>query len=318
MPLRAVLLVASLVAAHCAVAQSYPSKPVRVIVGFPAGGPSDIPARGLGQHIAQKLGQPFVIEHRLGANGILSMEACTRAAPDGYTLCTANNGQMSINPIVYPKLSYDPQRDFAPIVNFGVLESVLVAHPSVPAQSLKELFELAKAKPDSITWGSNGHGSSSHMYVEWFRVHGIPIVHVPYKGAAPALDATVGGLISVTLNAVGRTAPLVKAGKLRALATNGNRPSRLFPDLPSFKDENIIVMAPFGGLFAPAGTPAAVVQLLNREANAMLADAKLVEQFIIAPGMTPVGGTPEEFAVQLREDRALYEKVLKTTGIKIE
>jgi tripartite-type tricarboxylate transporter receptor subunit TctC len=318
--LGAALCAALLAALGQANAQTWPAKPIRVIVAGPAGGPGDIPPRGIGQYLAPKLGQPFVIENRPGANGILGAEVCAKAAPDGYTLCSLNNGTVSVNPIAYPSLSYDPPRDFAPIINFGFTDSALIVNPSVPANSMRELLEMARKTPGSLAWSTIGTGSSAHLYVEWFRTQGISFLHVPYKGGDAVMNSVISGDTQVAISAVGRLLPQIKAGKLKPLAILGDRPSPFLPGVATFKDQGVdLWLRVWIGLFAPAGVSKQIVQQLNAEISKLLKDPQYVKQFLYTQGMVPDGGgSPEEFAQFLKDDRGMYERIVKATGVKLE
>ena len=187
------LAIAGSIAPILALAQQWPAKPIRIISPHPPGGPGDIPFRGFQEYLSPKYGQPFIIENRPGANAVIGAELCAKAAPDGYTLCGTNNGTVSINPLAYQNLPYDPAKDFVGVARLGDLESLIIAHPSVPANNLEELFAIVKAKPDSLTWSTIGVGSGAHMTVEWLRTRGFQFLHVPFKGGEAAMNAVIGG-----------------------------------------------------------------------------------------------------------------------------
>ena len=315
----ALLLLLPLAQAPAVHAQGWPLKPVRIIIHQPPGGPSDSVPRGMQVHLAPKLGQAFVIENRPGAGGVVGLEACARAAPDGYTFCVSNNGGYSIAPLARAKLPFDTFRDFMAVVNFGTLESILIVHPSVPVNSAKELFELVRAKPDTLTFSTIGHGSGGHLHMEWFKAKGMPMLHVPYKGGDAAMNAVVTGEVNVSLNGAGRVAPMVRAGKLRALAVDGDRPSEFIPNVSSFVELGYDVnLRNWIGLFAPAGTPRELVQRVNSEVNGLLADAQFVKQFLHSQGMVPSGGSAEAFASFLKKDRQMYEGLVRDAGVKFQ
>ena len=304
-------------------AQGYPSKPVRVIVPHPAGTIVDIIARVMTQSLSQTLGQPFVVDNRGGAEGIIGTEASTKAAPDGYTLCITDSLVISGNPVIRSKLPYDPRRDLAPIAHFGFLSSVVIVQPELPVSSMSELLDLAKSKPGSITWGSWGLTSISNLYIEWLKnAKGISFYNVPYKSAMHAAQGVLAGQVQVALWAVGAVAPLRKAGKLKALAVVGDVRSTIMPELPTVKDAGIdITIRAWFGMFAPAGTPQEMVQSLNAAVAKALHDPAFKEKFLAPLGFEPVapaGGSVEQFAAFLKADRETFERVFKTAGVKGE
>jgi tripartite-type tricarboxylate transporter receptor subunit TctC len=314
----AALVLTGLLALPAVQAQSWPTKPIRIISPHPPGGPGDIPFRGIAQYLGPKYGQPFVIENRPGANAVIGAEMCAKAAPDGYTFCGTNNGTISINPLAYEKLPYDPVKDFIGIINIGEIESVLIAHPSVPANTIEELFALAKAKPESITWSTIGVGSGSHLTLEWLRTRGVPFLHVPFKGGEAAMNAVVGGQVHVSMNAAGRTAPMIKAGKLKAIAVSGDRPSQFVPGVRSLGEAGYKVdTGVWIGMFAPAAVPRELVQRLNTDINGLLKNPDYVSKFVSTQGMVPVGGSVADFNAYLKKERAFYEKLVKDTGVKL-
>ena len=314
----AALMLTGLLALPAAQAQSWPTKPIRIISPHPPGGPGDIPFRGIAQYLGPKYGQPFVIENRPGANAVIGAEMCAKAAPDGYTFCGTNNGTISINPLAYPNLPYDPLKDFIGIINIGEIESVLIAHPSFPANTIGELFAMAKAKPDSISWSTIGVGSGSHLTLEWLRTRGVPFLHVPFKGGEAAMNAVVGGQVNISMNAAGRTAPMIRAGKLKAIAVSGDRPSQFVPGVRSLGEAGYSVATGIWiGMFAPAAVPRALVVRLNADINGLLKNKDYVAKFVSTQGMVPVGGSVDEFNAYLKKERAFYEKLVKDTGVKL-
>jgi tripartite-type tricarboxylate transporter receptor subunit TctC len=317
------LAVAAAPASRDAVAQGYPSAPVRIIAGFTPGGPGDVCTRGVAQALSQVLGQPFVVENRPGADGIIAMDACVRSVPDGSTLCSVDSYAITLNPVVRTKLSYEPQRDVVPIVQFGALGSALSVHPSLPVNSIRELFELAKAKPNSITFGSFGLASANHLYIEWLkRAKAIEFVEVPYKTASQAMQGLLADQIQVTAFSVGQSAGHAKAGKIRIIAVAGDERSSVYPDAPSFKEAGMeISVLTWFGMFAPAGTPREVVQKLNSEASKLLSSQQFRDKFLTQQGIEvkgPAGKSPEAFAAYMRTEREMYASLVKVIGLKLD
>ena len=304
-------------------AQAYPAKPVRVISQAPVGGPTDIVTRGAAQQLAQILGQPFVIENRSGANGILACEACAKATPDGYTLCALNGASVSQNPFMYAKLPYDPVRDFAPVVHMGLMRSALLAHPSLPANTIAQVFELAKAKPGTISWSSYGNASDSHLYMEWLKnVRGLHFLNVPYKTAGQAFAAVTAGETQLAVYNAGTPVQQAKPDRLKVLAVIGEEPSAFLPGVPTFKEVGIpLQINNWSGYFAPAGTPRAVIQQINIEIGKMLATSEFREKFMTSAGLEavrPAGRPVEEFAAFLKADRAAAEELARVVKIQLE
>ena len=222
------------------------------------------------------------------------------------------------NPIAYPKLPYDPVKDFVGVVRLGDIESLIVAHPSVPANNFDELVALAKAKPDALTWSTIGVGSGAHMTLEWLRTRGVQFLHVPFKGGEAAMNAVIGGQVNLSLNAAGRTVPMVKSGKLKAIAVSGTRASQFIPGVRAMGDSGYGVdTGVWIGLFAPAATPRAIVDKLNADINGLLKNKDYVAKYLTTQGMVPTGGSVAEFNTQLKEERAFYEKLVKDTGVTL-
>ena len=310
--------------AGAAQAQKYPSRPVRILVGTPAGGPGDVISRGSAQILSTTFGEAFVVENRVGADGMIAGEACAHAAPDGLTLCTADNYAISVNPVIRLKMAYDPSKDLAPIIHFGHLAAAILVHPSVQANTLKELFDLARAKPDSITWGAYGINSSSHFYIEYLRnVRGIRFYNVPYKAASLAFPAMLAGEVQVAIFAVGPAAQQVKAGKAKALSlTIGKRVPQM-PDVPTYKESGLDVdIATWFGLFAATGTPSEVIHRINAElAKQLINDPANRDKFLTSQGISidhPAGASPEAFAATLPPERERFTAIAKQAGIKPE
>jgi tripartite-type tricarboxylate transporter receptor subunit TctC len=316
-PLLAALLLGSAPALH---AQSYPSKPVHMIVPYPAGGVVDGLARSIGQPLAEALGQAVIVDNRPGANTIIALEACAKAAPDGHTLCTSSSDGMSFNPHLYPRLPYDADRDFAPVTQLVWVNGVIVAGAKVPYDSVRDMIAFAKVHPGKINFASFGIGSTPHFFVEWFRkAGGADIVHVPYKGSAQILPALLSGEADVTFIAMGIVLPLIKSGKIKALAVTNPRRSQYLPDVSTLAEQGSDPrLQNWFGVFAPARTPDAVVDRLNAEFVKALRNPRFEEQFLKAQAFDAVGNSPGEFAEFLRADRANAKQVIARTGIRLE
>ena len=301
-------------------AQSYPEKPVRLIIPFSAGGGADIFARLIGRKLQDGLGQSFVADNRAGAAGIIGCELVAHAAPDGYTLLMGTTGTHSTNPAVYAKLPYDPLKDYAPISLVAESPFVLLVHPSLPAKTVKELIAFAKTRPGELTQGSSGIGSSSHLGFELFNMMaGIKGVHVPYKGLAPAMNDTIAGQLTMTWNSITASAPFIKSGRVRALGIGSQKRSALMPEIPTIAEAGLpgYELGSWYGLFAPAATPDAIVGLLQREIVKSIRDPSIQQQFA-ALGAEPVGSTPEQFRAVLRQDLVKWAKVARAANVKAE
>ena len=300
-------------------AQSWPARPIQLLQPLGVGSPGDIVSRAIAQSLSQSFGQPMVVENKVGANGILGMEACARAPADGYTVCVPSFSQMTMNPVLYSKLPYDPFKDFAPVVLIGAINSSIVVHVSVPVNSVRELIDYAKTRPGALNWGSWGVGSFPHLYMAWLQsVSATSYTHVPYKSIGQAVGAVAAGEVQVLLNTPGLMAPLVKAGKIRALAVVGHRRSPHM-DVPTLKEAGFEPpIISWVGVTLPVGTPREVVMRYNGEINKLLADTKFVERVLWPVSIDAVGGTPEEFAAFLKKDRELTERVAKLAEIKRE
>ncbi len=311
------MLLAMLVS-QAALAQAWPSRPVRLIVPYAAGaGINDIMARLVGQYLGAPLGQPVVIENRPGAGGIAGTEAAAKAAPDGYTFLLSNVSLVT-SAYLYSKLPYDPQKDFVPVTLVATSPLMLVVNPSVAAKSVQELVALAKANPGKLTYGSGGVGSTPHLSTELFKsLAGIDVLHVPYKGGAPALNDLIGGQISFMIENMPGTMPFAKSGKLRALAVTSAQRSSLDPSLPTMAESGVpgYEVVGWNGIFAVAGTPREIVARLQAEVAKELrlpeARARLASL-----GADPVGSTPEEFDAFVRAEHARWSRVIREKGIR--
>jgi len=307
----------------CALAQnavSYPGKPIHVIVPYPAGGVVDGLMRSIGQPVSESVGQTVIVDNRPGANTIIALEACAKAAPDGYTLCTSSTDGMSFNPHLYPKLPYDADRDFAPITQLVWVNGVIVAGAKAPYDTVRDMIGHAKRKPGAINFASFGMGSTPHFFVEWFnKVGEVDIVHVPYKGSAQILPALLSGEADATFIAMGIVLPMIKSGKMKALAVTGPRRSPYLPDVPTLAEQGIDPrLQNWFGVFAPARTPKAVVDRLNAEFVKALRQPRFEEQFLKIQVFDAVGNSPAEFADFLKADRANAKEVIAKTGIRLE
>ena len=312
-----ILLVALL--ASPAHAQSYPSKPIRIIVPFAQGGAADLLSRMVGQRLQEAWGQPVVVENRTGANGNIGMEAAAKSAPDGYTLVQAPNGNIVVNPNLFQKLPYT-QKDFAPVSQIAKVENVLVVNPGVAANSVAELLALAKSQPGKISFASPGVGSQAHLAGEFLRLRGnVDLLHIAYKGVGPALNDVLGGQVSMMFAAIPSAQPHVKAGKLRALGVASLQRSGAMPDVPTVAEQNLpgFEAVSWYSILAPAGTPRDIIDRINGEIARMLAQPETREK-LAGIGATPIGGTPEQLAAVIQEESALYADLFKKAGIRAE
>ncbi len=302
-------------------AQTYPAKPIRIIVPYPPGGVIDALIRGVGQQVSEGLAQAVVTDNRPGANTIIALEACAKAPPDGYTLCSSSADGMSFNPGLYASLPYDPDKDFAPITQLVWVNGAILASPGLPANTVKDALAYAKGKPGALNWGSFGIGSTPHIYLDWFKKKaGVDIVHIPYKGSAQIIPALITGEIQMSFIGLGGPVlPQVRAGKLKVLAVTSPKRSALLPDVSTLAEQGVDPhITSWIGVFAPARTPKPVVERLNAEFVKAVHNARFQEQFLKAQAYDAVGNTPEEFAEFLKTDRANAKQVVQTTGIRLE
>lgn len=299
-------------------AQAYPSRPVRIIVGFPAGGATDIQARLMGQWLSDRLGQQFIVENRSGASGNIGTEAVAEAPADGYTLLQIVTPH-AINAALYSNLNFDFIRDIAPVICSARLAYVVVVHPQVPATTIPEFIAYAKANPGKINYGSAGHGTPQNIACELFKMMtGANLVHVPYRGGAPATSDLIAGHIQVIFSPVSESIEHIKAGKLRPLAVTTAARLDVLPDVPTMADFVPGYEASgFAGIGVPTNTPADIIDLLNKELNAGLKDSKIKTR-IVELGGTVAGGSPAEFGAILSEATAKWARVIKFAGIKAE
>ena len=318
--MRALAFSLALTACGGAWAQSYPAKPIRFIVPFPPGGSADILARAIGQKAGEGLGQSLVVENRPGAGTAIGAEALAKSPADGYAVMIGTVSSHAINPALNPKLTYDPVKDFTPISLVASIPFAMIVHPSVPAKSVRELISLAKSKPASLNYSSAGNGTSNHLAGELLKsMAGIDIVHIPYKGSAPALNDLVAGQVSLMFDLVLTAAPHVKSGAVRGLAVTGAKRSSALPDLPTVAESGVpgYEVSAWFGIFAPAEVPQPVVQRLNAEFVKALQQPDL-RQRLASQGAEPLTSTPDEFSAYLRSEIAKWAKVVKDSGMKVD
>lgn len=317
--LKQCLFAAALVLTNGALAQSFPSKPIRVVVPFPPGGGTDIVARTVTPKMAEILGQPFVIENRAGAGGNIGTEVVAKSPADGYTLLVAS-ASTAINTTLFKNLSWDLSRDFTPVVLMVVNNHLLAAHPSLPANSVQELLALARAKPGAITYASYGPGSSAHLTAELFKLMAhVDLLHVPYKGAAPAVNDLLGGQVNIMFADVAALLPHVKSGKLKALGIASAKRFEGLPEVPTIAESGVpgFEAGGFLGLVAPAGTPPAVINALNAAGQKSLAMPDVRER-LLALASPPVGGPPGEFAQYITREIDKWARVIRAANIRPE
>ena len=302
-----------------ALAQPYPSKPIRVVVPFAAGGAVDQLARVVGARLQESFGQPVVIENRAGAGGTTAASEVAKAPPDGYTILQNTNGQ-AISPAIYKTLPFDTMRDFIPVTQLVATSTVLVAHPKLPARTAKELVALAKAKPGGLNYGMTGVGNSLHLTMEMFkRAAGIDIQAIPYRGDAPLNTALVAGEVDVAVVPLAAIVPHLQSGAIRALAVSSAQRSALLPDVPTLSEDAVPGFEASGwqGWFVPAKTPPEVVAAIHREVAKIVADPAMAKR-LLAMGNEPVGSSPDAFAAKFRDDVARFAKVIKEAGIPLQ
>jgi tripartite-type tricarboxylate transporter receptor subunit TctC len=319
--LRAVHASAILAALACApaAAQTYPVKPIRIVVPYPPGGSGTIVARILGDKLNQAWGQQILVDSRPGASGMIGAEIVAKAPPDGYTLLAGYTSEVAINVSLFPKMAYDPVKDFAPIALTGVIPMILLVHPSVPAKSVKELMALARSRPGEMTYGSAGAGSPAHLAHELLnRSTNVKMVHVPYKGAGPANIALVAGETQVLLTTLGSVVSYIKQGRVRALGVSSADRSKQFPDIPAIAEFlNGYDFVGWVGCFVPAGTPRPVVDTLNAALKKALEDPEIASK-LTSQTLDPLYSTPEQFAERLQSDYRKYAELVKISGARIE
>jgi tripartite-type tricarboxylate transporter receptor subunit TctC len=316
--LRTVLLAGLLAAPFGCPGQNYPTKPVRIVVPFPPGGPTDTLGRLAAQKLSESLGQTFLIDNRSGATGTIGTGMVAKAPPDGHTLLMSATSNY-VAAFLYRKLPYDPERDLAPLVNVATLPFYLVVHPSLPVRSVQELVKFARARPSQLAFSSPGPGSGGHLVMAMFQAAtGIELVHIPYKGAAPSITALVAGEVALTWDTISTSHPHVAAGKLRALAVSGAKRSPAVPSVPTAIEAGVPGFETYiwFGMFAPAGTPAPIMEKLNAEINRLLDQPDVKSRITTLSGEVSAN-TPEQFGRFLAADTPKWKKIIADTGVRV-
>ena len=316
----AVIMTAALISMRPTAAQTFPTKPIRVVVPFAPGGITDILARALAQKLGEALGQPIVVDNRPGANSQVGAEIVARAAPDGYTLLVTADTTFVMNPHLYGKLSYDALKDFTPVSGLGISPQALVVHPSVPAHSVSELIALARTKPETLNYGTFGVGSSGHLNIELMQMMtGTRFTAVHYKGAAPALTDLIGGHIQMMIVSIGLVSQAWQTGELNVLGFGSTTRIAQFPEvatiaetLPGFE------AASWYGLAAPAGTPRPIVERLSAETQHIFAEPAFRDKFLAPNMIFSIAGTPAQFAQRIHDDDAKWGKVIRDANVRVE
>ena len=323
--MRALIRLAALLAATAACAawaqpQPYPAKPLRMIVPFPPAGSTDLSARAVADKLGQRLGQPVVIENKPGAGGNIGSDLAAKAPADGYTLLVGTVGTHAINASLYSKLPYDNVRDFAPVILLSKVPNVLVVNPDLPARTVQELINLAKAKPNQLTFASSGNGTSIHLSGELFKsMAGVQMQHIPYKGSGPMLIDVMSGQVNLTFDNLSAAIQHIRAGKLRALAVTTAVRAPSLPDIPTIAEAGVpgYDSSSWNAIFVPAGTPRPIVERLNRELDAILKSPE-TREFFAGQGAESGGGSPEALADFVRSETAKWSKAVKDSGAKVD
>ena len=318
--MRALVIASLALLTNPAFAQAFPAKPLRLIVPFSPGGGNDTVARSLAQQMSTGLGQQVVVDNRAGAGGVVGAEAAAKSPPDGYTLFLGGVGSHAVNPSLYQSLPYDAVKDFAPVSLVASAPSVLVVIPSLSAKTLPELTALAKASPGKLNYATNGTGSSSHLATLLYEsMAGVKMVHIPYKGLAPALSDMLGGQVQLMFNSIVALVPQVKAGKVRAIAVTSKTRSSLLPDVPTLAESGLpgYEAGSWYGILVPAATPREIVNRLNAEIVRAVKTPEMRSR-LSGEGADPIGSSPEEFADHIRAEMARIGKVIRDAGIKPE
>ena len=317
--MKALFLACALLVGHAHAQDAYPSKPLRLILPFPPGGGTDILGRLLADRLAANLGQPVVTENRGGAGGNVGAEAAARSAPDGYTIVLVAPS-LAISPTLYSKLNYDPLKDFAPIGLIASVPNVMITHPSVPAQNLREFIALAKSKPGGMNFGSGGSGTSNHLAGELLNLAaGIKLVHVPYKGVNLAMNGVLAGEVQLAFIGIPVPAPHIKAGRLRALAVLARERSPILPEVPTAEEAGLgnFDVTTWYGILAPAGTPRPIITRLNAEFGKIMRSPEMKER-LATMATDPLTSTPEEFAAYIQREIAKWGDVVRKAGLRAD
>ena len=304
-----------------AIAQGWPSKPVRIVVAYPPGGGIDVMARQIAEKLTGAWGQPVVVENRPGANTIIATDLVAKSAADGYTVLLTTDATFSINPHMYSKLPFDTQRDFVPVTMLVLLQQLLVAHPSLPASTLPELIALAKAKPGSINYASYGSGSQPHLSGEMLKYKaGIDLVHVPYKGISLAVPAVMAGEVQLTFAGIATSTAPLKGGRIKAIAIGGAKRSPLFPEVPTFAELGYpeVETHAWFGLFLPAGSPKEAVARLYADTRKVIDDPEFRQKNLIDRGYEPIGSAPDVFLEFIKTDKENRGRAVKISGARAE
>ena len=298
----------------------YPNRPVRMLVGFPPGQATDVVAREIAQKLTESMGQQFLVDNRPGAGGMVGSDLAAKAPADGYTLLMSSSGPLAVNPGLYSKLPYDPAKDFAPITLTAMVPLFLVANPSFPPNTVRELVAYAKANPGKVSYASGGNGVTNHLAMEMFKsVASVYMVHIPYRGGPPALTDLIGGQVSVMFETGPGALPFVKTGKLKALAVGSTARSSAVPSLPTVAESGLpgFDAVAWIGLLAPRGTPQAIITRLNTEVTRILKLPEIRERFL-ALGAEPVNNTPEQFGAYIQAETVKWGKAIKASGAKVD
>jgi len=300
-------------------AQTFPSRPVRIIVAFPAGGGTDIVARTLSPKLSEALGQQVVVDNRGGASGLVGTELAAKSAPDGHTLFMGTLGNLSVNPLLFTKLPFDVARDFAPLTQAVSVTFMLYVHPSLPVKTVRDLITLEKSRPGSVNYASSGSGGAPHLAAELFNsLAGIKMIHVPYKGSSPSFTDVLGGQVPITFDSLTQGLPYVKTGRLRAVATLGPKRTQVLPDVPTVNETLAgYEVVNWFGIVVPAGTPREVIARLHSEIVKILRMPDISER-LSAQGSDPVGSSPDEFGAFMKSETAKWARVIKEANIRAD